>query len=773
MNIFNVEIIQKGEGWKMHKSIKMSSLALLLGTSFFLSSNSQVFASEMQDSPPSAIKLDNIFTVPSGSNSTLIPNDKFDIVQLTDSVKDQGGAVWSTNENKMDLTKDFESAMYIYFGDSRDKAADGMAFVMHNDKNGNAAFRTGEGARIGVWDSTDPKKFGMAIMNSFAVEFDTYYNSEFDSDVKKDNHIAWNFPGKKESYNDTGLLSKKRNLIHNNVQYPGMLSNDTWRYFTVKWDSKQSILTYQLEGLTSVSVPINVNDVFGTTEVYWGFTGSTGGSFEMNRIVFDKVPGLVEAEVKEDILDSTTNESVVGTKVASGTQLTYSLEANYIGGKQAWKNINVSSNVDSNVSYVPGSLRLKDALGKETHLDDSYWKDGTLNVPISDMDLNNSKQTILFDVKTGKVEQDTVVSEQSNFYGDNYHTKTSESNYTISANKAPEVSLNQENGTIKVPMGQDVEVSGKWKDEDGTKVTITYKLNGEVIGQDQLQSDQENTFQDWKYTIPKDRFKLGVNHLEVYVTDEEGANSEVKKLDISISSPPTITLTEENKEEKIDYGQDFNFSGTVSDLDGANKELNLYYVIDDNEAVAFSKVTNSSPGKAIEFVGEIPTSNVNEGSHIISVYAIDEDGLKSNISKFTLQVVKRLTFADDMKDVEFVTTQIDSTPKISERATDYPIHIINSKGKGNKWKLKAELTKPLVSKENHTLEGLFFKKSNGETEELLLNTSVIVESGESPEDYSDINLNWKNDEGLLLKVDPSAHIGSYAGELTWTLEDAP
>lgn len=555
-----------------------------------------------------------------------------------------------------------------------------------------------------------------------------------------------------------------------------MLSNDTWRYFTVKWDSKQSVLTYQLEGQPSVSVPIDVDDVFGAKEVYWGFTGSTGGSFEMNRIVFDEVPGLVDAKVKEDILDSKTNKSVVGTKVAGGTQLTYSLEANYIGGKQTWRNINVSSKIDSNVSYVPGSLRLKDSSGKETPLDDSYWKDGTLSVPISDMDLNNPKQTILFDVKTNKVEQETVVGEHSNFYGDNYHTKTSESNYTIStitANKAPELSLNQENETIKVPMGQDVDVSGKWKDEDGTKVTITYKLNGEIIGQDQLQSDQENTFKDWKYTIPKDKLKLEGNHLEVYVTDEEGASSEVKSLDISILSPPTITLTEENKEEKIDYGKGFNFSGTVSDLDGADKELNLYYVIDGNEPVAFSKVTNSNPGQAIEFAGEIPTANVNEGSHIISVYAIDEDGLQSNISKFTLQVVKRLTFADDMKDVEFVTTQIGSTPKISERATDYPIHIINSNGKGSKWKLKAELTKPLVSKENHTLEGLFFKKSNGETEELLLNTSVIVESGESPEDYSDINLNWKNDEGLLLKVDPSAHIGSYAGELTWTLEDAP
>ncbi|MGF9853138.1 L-type lectin-domain containing protein [Bacillus paramobilis] len=756
----------------MKKFIRKSSLVLLLGGSFFVSNHISVFASEIQDNPPSGIKLDNIFTVPSESKSILIKKDKLDIVQITDNTKNQHGAVWSTDENKMDLKKDFQSSMYIYFGDSGDEAADGMAFVMQNDPNKNKAYRTGDGARLGVWDSTQPNQFGMAIENSFAIEFDTYTNLGFDADVTPfASHIAWNFPGKKEAYEDTTI----RKLRHNDIQYTKQLSNDQWKHFTIKWDSKNSVLTYQFEGLPSVSVPINMNNVFGTTEVYWGFTAasSTAGKTEMNRVVFNEVPGLIKAKVEEDILDSTTKKSVVGTKVASGTQLTYSLEANYIGGKRAWKNINVSSKIDSNVSYAPGSLRLKDSSGKETLLDDSHWKDGTLNVTISDMDLNNVKQTILFDVKTNKVGQDTVVSEYSNFNGDNYHTKTSESNYTISSNKAPEVSLNQENETIKVPMGQDVNVSGKWKDEDGTKVTITYKLNGEAIGQDKLQSDQENTSQDWKYTIPKNKLKLGVNHLEVYATDEEGANSEVKRLDISISNPPTITLTEENKEEEIDYGKGFKFSGTVSDLDGANKELALYYVVDDNEPVAFLKVINSNPGKGNAFAGEILTSNMNEGPHTISVYAVDEENLQSNICKFTLHVVKRLAFADDIKDIEFATTQISSIPKISERVSNYPIHIISSKGKGSKWKLKAELTKPLVSKENHTLEGLFYKNPNGKTEELVLNTPIMVGSGELSQDYADINLKWKSNEGLLLKVDPSAHIGSYTGELTWTLEDAP
>ncbi|MED3687096.1 L-type lectin-domain containing protein [Bacillus thuringiensis] len=755
----------------MKRIIKAFSLTLFLGTSVFLLNQNEAFASGIQDSPPSGIKLDGVFQIPENSKSSVISKNNIDIVHLTDNKPYQNGAVWSTEENKMDLTKDFESSMYIYFGNSGENAGDGMAFVMQNDKNANKTILNGEGARLGTWDFAQVGKYGGAIGNSFAIEFDTYHNDDgFDSEVRNVNHIAWNYPDKKSSYYEK---SDKKLLIHNDVQYPGILSNNTWHHFNIKWNSKQSTLTYQFDNQSSVTVPINVNDIFGTTKVYWGFTGSTGGKFEMNRVVFEKVAGLVDAEVKEDILDSTTNKSVVGTKVASGTELTYIMEANYIGGKQDWRNINVSSKIDSNVNYVPGSLRVKDSLGKETQLDDSHWNNGTLNLLISDMNLNNPKQTLLFNVITKKVGQDTVVSEHSSFNGENYTAKTPELKYTISANKAPEILLDQENQMIKAPMNSDISISGKWKDEDGTKATITYKLNGNVLDQSPLQSNQENTFQDWKYSISKDKLKLGLNHLEVYVTDEAGASSEVKSLSISVLSPPTVTLKEENKEETVDYGKSFKFSGTVSDLDGENKELNLYYIIDDNEPVAFSKVTNSKLGEGIEFSGEIPTSNIDEGAHMITVYAVDEDALQSNACKFTLHIVKRLTFVDDMRDIEFVKTQIASTPKVSERVTDYSIHIVNSKGKGSMWKLKAELTKALVSKENHTLEGLFFKKSNGEEEELLLNTPIIVASGELSQDYSDINLNWKNDEGLLLRVAPSVHIGSYAGELTWTLEDAP
>ncbi|MBR8645704.1 hypothetical protein KEH51_21930 [[Brevibacterium] frigoritolerans] len=85
-------------------------------------------------------------------------------------------------------------------------------------------------------------------------------------------------PGQAETYIDYYTsFQYRRTMKHNNIdgpnngaQYPGNLSNDTWRKFTINWNATTSTLTYQLEGLSSVSIPINVQDIFGADQVYWG-----------------------------------------------------------------------------------------------------------------------------------------------------------------------------------------------------------------------------------------------------------------------------------------------------------------------------------------------------------------------------------------------------------------------------------------------------------------------------------------------------------------------
>ena len=73
-------------------------------------------AGPLEDNPPSGIILDGLFTTPStGSNSSII-NDH--LVSVTPGTANQKGAIWSIDDLKMDLTKDFTASMYLYFGNN-------------------------------------------------------------------------------------------------------------------------------------------------------------------------------------------------------------------------------------------------------------------------------------------------------------------------------------------------------------------------------------------------------------------------------------------------------------------------------------------------------------------------------------------------------------------------------------------------------------------------------------------------------------------------------
>ncbi|PFJ11265.1 hypothetical protein COD67_23065, partial [Bacillus cereus] len=360
-----------------------------------------------ENNPPVKIDLTGIFTTPTGSNSSIIGGN---IVEITPNTTNQKGGIWSTNINKMDLTKNFTTSMYIYFGNQGANAGDGMAFVMHNDARGTDALGN-MGSGLGVYASQDPLSSKTnGVQNSFAVEFDTYVNNSFsdgyfDTNVSSGNHVAWSYPGKVDTYIDYYVFPfNRRTMKHNNVdgnvgvQYPGILSNDTWRKFTVDWNAATSTITYQLQGQSAVSVRLNVQDVFGSNQVYWGFTGSTGGKFQNNRVTFDQVPGLVEADAKETITKKDNSIVESGTSVNKGEELTYKINAKYLSGKQDWKDIILKNVLNGYVSYIPGSMTITTPTGT-TPLDDSSWSGQSLAVGLPNMNANMNDVTVAFKVK--------------------------------------------------------------------------------------------------------------------------------------------------------------------------------------------------------------------------------------------------------------------------------------------------------------------------------------------------------------------------------------
>ena len=80
---------------------------------------------------------------------------------LTPDAQGQAGSV--VFNDKVDLTHDFNMLFDIYFGPKQ--AAEGMAFVLHNDPNGAAAIG-GSGGSLGA----------MGLQNGLAIAFDTQQN---------------------------------------------------------------------------------------------------------------------------------------------------------------------------------------------------------------------------------------------------------------------------------------------------------------------------------------------------------------------------------------------------------------------------------------------------------------------------------------------------------------------------------------------------------------------------------------------------------------------
>lgn len=333
---------------------------------------------------PAHIPIDGIFKPSIGVDSSVQAGG---IVQVTPDSQNKKGAIWSEEQYKIDLTHNFTSLMYVNLGDKKAQSGDGMAFVMMNDPDKVKNWQQVTGGALGVWRNPFSwVKDNSAIAKSFAVEFDTYHNgNDFDGLLPNDGpdrgHVAYNFPGQDSAYQR--LPSRLYALNHLQLQKPqngDYLSNGTWHPFRVKWDSLKKQLTYQFDDYAPVTVAIDPATVFGTNQVYWGVTGSTGDYSELNQVVFSEIPGLnsIDSPVTMTDLEKTTptvsltnNQAMQTSQLYVGRTVHYSitqtnLPTNTEDIDQLVANIQLGL-----TTYKPGTLKV-DGVSQP----DSHWKTG-------------------------------------------------------------------------------------------------------------------------------------------------------------------------------------------------------------------------------------------------------------------------------------------------------------------------------------------------------------------------------------------------------------
>lgn len=523
-----------------------------------------------------------------------------------------------------------------------------MAFVLQNDARGvDAIAKTtsgtvGDGETLGVWGVddgiTNPQIQSRAIQNSWALEFDSFSNTQsrkgsaFDTSVGSYPHIASNYPGAGLTYVTNNLnpdnpyvLMQHQGVIQNNSY--SLLSNGAWHHVTMRWDATAKTMTYSYNdkdpstgnaqtpvGTKTFSIDTTKIDPNNTGYARWGFTGSTGTNWENNLVIFEQVPGVVNSSASVTATDLTTDKVIAaGDTVTSGDQLQLAYKLNYDSGSQDWKDIVAKIAVPNNmtVSYA----RVTYADGKSELIDPGTISAQTLKYQLTH-DLNGTNApatiTIIGNVMGVKNATTAVAAAKSTFNGSNALTNATTPNFTISAASNWYLRLffgTAANGTKTSQMDldavKDTTLTGHFTysltstasdagygGTAGKAVTLRPTVNGQT--QTSTTAGDGGTF---SYTVPASLLLPGANTVTLYATYNGGTNvSDVIKATINVGS-----LTFSNVTSNIAFNAEL--TGTAATIAPSSQP---------NISVADTRVTGkhwalsaSLTGLAASFPGEV------------------------------------------------------------------------------------------------------------------------------------------------------------------------
>lgn len=609
-----------------------------------------------------------------------------------------------------------------------------------------------------------PTKDNDSAWNDYFADSGSYAN-QFDEAMPSGYpHIASNYPGEASTYNvmtknlswttggfmGIGGTPNKKSYSYATMNHMGAISNSfallrndngAWKHLTLNWKapavgSTTGTMTYTIndkdpktgarltKDVSSNSAQINLTKLGLSTDnarVRWGFTGSTGDSFENNLVVFEEVPGLVDADVTANLVDNSQANMTVddaSDKVYTGDQMTLKYHLNYKGGRDSWQSIKNKLNLPADIAYDSAKVTYDDgkfADGKTSETIPVDSSDTTGQSVSETLARNLSKNTSAGETDgatitlTGKASSktatastpDKVASKTSSFEGSNAITQATVSGFQVApggdgtsvmtmALTGPEKNItansNNQKGSESQTSAADVTVSGKitYKKVDGTPVTdktltLQPRLNGDSLQTSTVTDSDNDGVYDFSYTIPSTSLVAGStgNVLDLFATD------------------------------------------TSTHLSAAN---NLEYTV-----------------------------TLKDGTKSISA---------NTLSSFN---------ADDPQKMTGSAMRL--TPD-----SNWSVKVYDSMGTGDQWTLQASAG-PLMSKlRGVTLDGeLKYLDGNGNEETFAQGATVNIASHTttSDDDVVDVAKSWDQNHGIVLDVNGGAVQGYYATQIQWTFGNTP
>lgn len=179
---------------------------------------------------------------------------------LTDEKTTQSGSVW--NSNKISLTNSFDFWFNVFLGCKDANGADGIVFILQPIST--SVGSTGEGMGFG------------GVQPSIGIALDTWQN--FNLNDPDYDHI---------SIQKNGVIDHSSDLAGpvpvsatgNNVE------DCRWHVLRIVWDAPTQKLSAFFDGVLRVEKQVDlVTTIFNNDpNVYWGFTGATGGSVNLQQ----------------------------------------------------------------------------------------------------------------------------------------------------------------------------------------------------------------------------------------------------------------------------------------------------------------------------------------------------------------------------------------------------------------------------------------------------------------------------------------------------------
>lgn len=176
--------------------------------------------------------------------------------QLTPDVQTMSGSVWNTNQ--IDLNNSFDLNFEVWLG-CNNGGADGIGFVLQP---------------LGVNQGGGSNALGYGgISPSLAVEIDIFSNGAATNDPPED-HIAIMQNGVSDHGTGNNLAGPvTASSSQNNIE------DCQWHDIQITWDPAINSIAVYFDGVFRTSYTGNIiNNIFGgNSNVYWGWTGGTGG----------------------------------------------------------------------------------------------------------------------------------------------------------------------------------------------------------------------------------------------------------------------------------------------------------------------------------------------------------------------------------------------------------------------------------------------------------------------------------------------------------------